>query len=104
VAQSLPPDEIRADFRKFVSAATLMFSGGGGAYMRFGPDDSPFVVYTAIGQGFNESGVAIEASGKLLTSLKCKDDPHSQLGPDLFAAAGIPDGEPSLDFDLPTPD
>ena len=100
---ALPDDRVRDQFRSYETAATLMFSGGGGAYIRFGTDDNPFVVYTAIGRGFDESGAAIESGGKLLTAMKCTDDPHSQLGPDLFSAAGLPEGQDSLDFDLPTP-
>src|ERR1700683_2916905 len=40
---------------------TLVFSGGGGAYLRFKSGDYDYVVYTAIGRGWGvKDGVAIE--------------------------------------------
>ena len=79
---------------------TLMFSGGGGAYLRFKTGDYDYVVYTAIGRGWGtKDGVAIEKNGKLRTHISCKDLPVSEMGADFFSKAGLK--EDTKDFDLP---
>jgi hypothetical protein len=79
---------------------TLVFSGGGGAYLRFKSGDYDYVVYTAIGRGWGvKDGVAIEKNGKPLTHISCKDVPISKMGEELFTKAGLK--EDTKDFDLP---
>jgi hypothetical protein len=81
-------------------AGTLVFSGGGGDYLRFKAGDYEYVVYTAIGKGWGEKdGVAIEKSGKRLTHVSCTDEPVSKLGVDLSTKAGLK--RDPADFDLP---
>jgi hypothetical protein len=92
-----PPD---ADWRSATRAGVLTFSGGGGAYLAFASGPYRYVVYTAIGKGWGEkAGLAVEKNGRRATSLPCKGRETSELGPDLFARAGI--AEDSAGFDLP---
>jgi hypothetical protein len=81
-------------------AGTLMFSGGGGDYLRFKAGDYDYVVYTAIGKGWGEKdGVAIEKNGKPLSHVSCKDEPISNLGVDFYSKAGLKEDQSY--FDLP---
>jgi hypothetical protein len=93
-----PPAD--ADWRKVTRGGALTFAGGGGAYLAFANGPYRYVVYTAIGEGWGKkAGVAVEKSGKRVASLPCKEKETSELGPDLFAKAGI--AEDTEDFDLP---
>ena len=86
--------------RANIQARTLMFSGGGGSYLRFINDQYSYIVYTAIGKGWGtKDGVAVEKNGKLLSNLKCKDVPVSNLGDDFFSRAGL--GTDETEFLLP---
>ena len=81
-------------------ARTLMYSGGGGAYLRFRNGAISYVVYTATGKGWgNKAGVAVEKNGKLSASLKCREVPQSELGPELFQQAGL--AQDAVEFELP---
>jgi hypothetical protein len=81
-------------------SGTLVFSGGGGAYLRFKAKEYDYVVYTAIGKGWGEKdGVAIEKNGKPLSHVSCKDEPVSKMGDEFFAKAGLK--EDKKEFDLP---
>jgi hypothetical protein len=81
-------------------SGTLVFSGGGGGYLRFTAGDYDYVVYTAVGKGWGEKdGVAIEKNGKRLSHVSCKDEPESKLGADFSAKAGLK--EDKSYFDLP---
>ncbi|MGH8548697.1 MAG: hypothetical protein ACRERU_08900 [Methylococcales bacterium] len=83
-----------------VRARTLTFAGGGGAYIRFQRDQYAYVVYTALGRGWGEkAGVVVERDHKQVTSLPCKGPVTSELGPDLFEQAGLPEDQEG--FDLP---
>lgn len=74
-----------------IQARTLMFSGGGGSYLRFINGQYHYVVYTAIGKGWGtKEGVAVEKNGKLIANLMCRDVPISELGDELFTRAGLP--------------
>lgn len=76
--------------RSFIQARTLMFSGGGGAYLRFINGRYNYIVYTAIGKGWGtKDGVAVEKDHKLIANLKCQDVPDSKLGDELFSLAGL---------------
>src|SRR3984957_14680926 len=81
-------------------SGTLMFSGGGGGYLRFKAGDYDYVIYTAVGKGWGEKdGVAIEKNGKRLSHVSCKDEPDSEIGVDFFNKAGLK--EDKTLFDLP---
>jgi hypothetical protein len=73
-----------------IQARTLMFSGGGGAYLRFINGQYHYVIYTAIGKGWGtKDGVSVEKDGKRIADLKCRDIPISKLGDDFFTRAGL---------------
>lgn len=83
-----------------VKSGTLMFSGGGGAYLRIANAGYDYVVYTAIGRGWgSKEGVAVEKGGKPVTNVKCKGAAQSELGPEFFEKAGL--AADDKDFDLP---
>jgi hypothetical protein len=86
--------------RNSALSGTLVFSGGGGDYLRFQAGEYQYVVYTAIGKGWGEKdGVAIEKDGKRRAHVSCTDEPESQLGAAFYTKAGLKQ-DPG-DFDLP---
>jgi hypothetical protein len=87
---------------------TLMFSGGGGAYVKFSKPPYAYTVFSAIGNfGRNNGkgtvqGVAIAKDEAQFANIPCRTDSNlvgSQLGPDFFEKAGLK--EPESDFDIP---
>jgi hypothetical protein len=86
--------------RSDIKARSLMFSGGGGAYLRFINGKYNYIVYTAIGKGWGvKDGVSVEKNGKLIANLKCRDVPVSILGEDFFSRAGL--NSDQYEFQLP---
>jgi len=86
--------------RDVVKAGRWVFAGGGGAWLAFHRSPYRYIVYSAIGRGWHErAGLAVEKDGRLLTNLRCRAMPISELGPDFFSSAGISDDE--APFDLP---
>jgi hypothetical protein len=89
-----------ADWRSVTRGKTLMFSGGGGAFLAFHKGPYRYVVFTAVGRGWGEkAGVLVEQNGRRIASLRCKRPVVSELGPDLFSQAGIAEAE--ADIELP---
>jgi hypothetical protein len=85
-----------------VTARTLMFSGGGGAYLRFTTGATDYVVFSAIGKGWgNKRGVAVVQGGKTTHFRRCTGQAASTLGPSLFERMGI--AEDQQEFVLPGP-
>lgn len=79
-----------SDWRQVVTGGSLIFSGGGGAFLAFADSPYRYVVYSAIGRGWGErAGVVVEKEGRRITHLPCVGPATSELGPDLFSAAGI---------------
>ena len=79
-----------SDWRQVVTGGSLTFSGGGGAFLAFAHPPYRYVVYTAIGRGWGaRAGVVVEKEGRRITHLPCVGPATSELGPDLFSAAGI---------------
>lgn len=91
--------EAGSDWRAATRAGTLMFSGGGGAHVAFERAPYRYTVYSAAGRGWAQSGVVVEKAGRRIASLRCKGGVVSELGPDLFARAGLQ--PPDVDFELP---
>ena len=81
------------------------FSGGGGAYVQFQDGGTSYYVYTAIGkwgkkgETTEKAGVAVEKDGKVVANILCRGKETSELGPDFFEKAGLPEVE--NEFDLP---
>lgn len=89
-----------ADWRAVTRSSVLTYAGGGGAYLAFSRGPYRYVVYTAIGRGWGtKAGVVVEKGGKRVADLRCTSKETSELGPDLFARAGIAEDPGS--FDLP---
>lgn len=86
--------------KSVVQARTLMFAGGGGAYLSFNRGAISYVVYTAIGKGWGtKDGIAVERKGKTIAHFDCKDVPVSEMGEAFFTRAGLP--EDPQEFELP---
>ncbi len=89
------------------TSGTLMFSGGGGAYLRFDNGIYRYTVFTAIGKWAPRGGpaevqgVAIKKDGKEFANFPCRGGVTSELGPDLFDRLGLKSGESPDDFDIP---
>jgi hypothetical protein len=85
------PSSTKPSFpRSGIQARTLMFSGGGGSYLRFINRKYNYIVYTAIGKGWGaKDGVWVEKDGKPIADLRCRDIPVSKLGDDFFTQAGL---------------
>ena len=82
------------------TASSLMFSGGGGATLRFSSGKVDYVVYTAISSTWGDvSGVAVERGGKTMHVFKCRGKVTSMLGEALFRDAGFKRDD--LPFELP---
>lgn len=55
-----------------VASRSLMFSGGGGAYLRFNNQTYAYVVYTATGRGWGEkTGLFVLKDGQTVSKLPC---------------------------------
>ena len=88
------------DWRTVTRGGTLVFSGGGGAYVAFARAPYRYIVYAALGQGWgSRAGVVVEKDRKQIASLACKGTTTSELGPELFAEAGIEEADDG--FELP---
>ena len=87
------------EWRAATRGGTLMYSGGGGAYLAFANAPYRYVVYTAIGRRWEKSGVVVEKDGQRIASLNCRGKVVSELGPDLFSAAGVETS--TEEFELP---
>ncbi|ASR44707.1 hypothetical protein BEN78_16380 [Xanthomonas citri pv. mangiferaeindicae] len=69
---------------------TLMYSGGGGAFLRFDHQGQVHTLYTGIGRGWEKAGVVIASTGGAAVERSCDGDAVSQIGPALFTQYGIP--------------
>lgn len=83
-----------------VYGKTLAFAGGGGAYLRFVSGHYSYIVYTALRRGRGSTaGVAVERDDRPKTSLCCTGFMASEIGPDFFGKAGLP--QDTKDFEIP---
>jgi len=88
------------EWRDIVKAGRWVFAGGGGAWLAFHRSPFRYIVYSAVGRGWHEkAGLAVDRDGRLLMNLRCRGTPISELGPDFFSSARIPDDD--TPFDLP---
>jgi hypothetical protein len=103
-AETVVPAE-KAVPSRAAQSGTWMFSGGGGAYLRFEEGGISSHVYTAIGRwGDNgetveRAGAWVEKDGKVVSDIRCKGSAVSELGPEFFEKAGLPEVE--SEFELP---
>jgi hypothetical protein len=94
------PDKFPAA-RASITLGGLAYSGGGGDYVRIVKGAYAYVVYSAIGRGWEQEGVAVQKDGKPISSLICSD---GALGKDgwkaVYDAKLTPDHS---DFEKPDP-
>lgn len=83
------PDEGVPASQAFRSG-TLMYSGGGGAFLRFDRDGLVHTVYTGIGRGWEKAGVLVQEDSRTVRELACDGEVTSIIGPALFERASIP--------------
>ncbi len=102
VLMSYPPADTRpADA---FTVGTLMFSGGGGAWLRFEDQRIRYTVFTAIGRWnpkgrpLEVAGVVMEQDGKEMATMSCRGAAVSALGSTFFEQAGL---KAVGDFDIP---
>ncbi|MEI6334525.1 MAG: hypothetical protein WCS87_08205 [Methylococcaceae bacterium] len=86
--------------RTDIQARILMFSGGGGSYLRFINGRYNYIVYTAIGKGWGaKDGISVEKDGKVVANLLCRNVPVSMLSEAFFTRAGLATDQ--TEFELP---
>lgn len=88
-----------APLNTFTNGGTFALSGGGGAYMRLKNGGYHYVVFSAVTSGGETAGVSVEKNGEVVANLTCQGSVASELGPDFFEKAGVPEDEEG--FDLP---
>lgn len=80
-------------------SGTMMYSGGGGAYLRFDRDGQLHTLYTGIGRGWEKAGLLVQEDGRALRKVECEGDVVSIMGPVFFDQASIPADDSG--FDIP---
>ncbi|MBK8287112.1 MAG: hypothetical protein IPK97_20860 [Ahniella sp.] len=89
---------------KAANGASVPFSGGGGAWLRFRNGDYAYTVYSGIGrwgpngETIEKQGVVVERKGEQVTNLPCTGPRTSELGPEWLEQVGITDNEEWFDF------
>ncbi|OYX02939.1 MAG: hypothetical protein B7Z15_18690 [Rhizobiales bacterium 32-66-8] len=89
------------------TSGTLMFAGGGGAWLRFENGGVRYTVFSAIGKWgrggapLGVAGVAVQKGGTEIANVRCRADPTGELGPDFFARAGLKTAAPDAEFEIP---
>jgi hypothetical protein len=91
------------------TSGTLMFSGGGGAWLRFGKAPFSYTVFTAIGKWgragspADVAGVAVAKDGKEFANFPCRkaSAAASELGPDFFEKLDLKASDSADDFEIP---
>ena len=90
--------QTRSDPKMHFRGRSLLFSGGGGAFVSFDRGSYTYTVFTAIGRGWGPKE-GVDAPGRPRIYLPCRGAAESLLGDDWFGRAGIP--IPATDFELP---
>ena len=92
------------------TSGTMMFSGGGGAWLRFNKGPFVYTIFSAIGKwGPGETvadvgGVAIQKDGKEFANFPCRAggaDGKDELGPEFFEKIGLKTAPTPDDFEIP---
>ena len=81
---------VASDTTPIFRAGSTTLAGGGGAWIEFNRGRYRYVIYSFLMRGKGEvAGVAVEAEGARLATLRCRGPAISELGPDYFTAAGF---------------
>lgn len=97
--ESKIPETTNTHPSKYTNGNTIMYSGGGGAYLRFIKGQYGYVMYGGMGRGWEKDGVAVEKNGAVILNLPCKGNVSSEIGRELFDKFGIPE-DPQI-FNMP---
>lgn len=98
-APELVYPQVAAHPREHFRGSTVMYSGGGGAWIAFDNGGFTYFVYTAIGKGFETAGVLVRKGDAQVASLRCVGPSTSEIGPAFFHESDIPAG--ADEFDVP---
>jgi hypothetical protein len=74
---------------KFFYSGSLIYSGGGGAYLKFINANYNYVVYTGIGKGWSKQGLVISDGDDEISRYSCTGTWESEIGPELFNKVGL---------------
>jgi len=88
----------------------LMYSGGGGAWLRFSKGSFVYTIFSAIGKWgpggtvADVGGVAIQKDGKEFANFPCRAggvQGEGELGPEFFEKIGLKTSDAPDDFEIP---
>lgn len=85
--------------REHFRGSTVMYSGGGGAWLAFDSGGFTYFTYTAIGRGWRKEGVLVRKGDAQVADIRCDGPYTSEIGPELFEELDIPAG--ADEFDVP---
>lgn len=80
---------------------TMIYSGGGGAYLKFKIGEYTYAIFTAIGKGWESEGVLVSRSGEQIAHFPCHGPWSSEIGPDWFEKVDIERDPDEADFEIP---
>ncbi|MGY0632856.1 hypothetical protein [Luteimonas sp. A478] len=83
-----PADDVPA--AEVFRSGTLMYSGGGGAFLRFERDGLTHTLYTGIGRGWEKAGLVVKQGNRTVREAECEGEVVSIIGPEFFEQASIP--------------
>lgn len=94
------PETTNTHPSKVTNGNNIMYSGGGGMFLRFKKGQYGYVVYGGEGKGWAKDGLAVEKSGKIISNLVCKGKVVSELDIRKLIETGIV-AEDTENFDMP---
>jgi hypothetical protein len=89
------------------TSGIMIFSGGGGTWLRFSNGAFRYSVFTAIGKWGSKgdladaAGVFVEKDGKRFANFPCRSDAEGEMGADVFKKLGIDVAGPEAEFNIP---
>ncbi len=102
---TLPRDSANApDATQSISVGSMMYAGGGGAYVRFKDGDKDYVVYSGMGRGWEQAGLSVLKGEEHLEDPLCLagDKPLRDFVVERGKQAGYRvEGEEHSEFELP---
>jgi hypothetical protein len=91
----------RAHPSKYFQLGTLLYSGGGGEFLKFRNGEYTYIVFSAIGKGWEKAGVVVSKSEKRIAYLPCKGAGRFEMPPQEFEQIKIPRDLNEADFEIP---
>ncbi len=82
-------------------SGSFMYSGGGGAFLKFSKGEYTYAVFTGIGKGWEKEGVIVRKSGTAIANIACQGAWTSTIGPALFEKVNIPRDPEESEFEVP---